>query len=395
MTRAKKARSIVRELSPELAPVASSLEDVVIGSNPVGIVVGWNKGAQDLYGYTAAEMIGQPIAIKIPERLHEESLQYLLDVCAAPLLRDESDRRRENGILVQLSLVFSPIRNSKGEIIGASTIASEIARGRRREECERLAAVVESSDDGIIGQSLNGTIFAWNPGAERLYGYSASEAVGKKIQMLLPPERANEESDILARIKLGERVDHFETVRMKKDGTEAHVSVTISPIRNSCGEIVGASKIARDITARKHAEDGFARSRQDLNEKSLMLRSVLDSISEGLVASDTKGNFVLSNPAAEAILHLGPIDVPKEEWAERYGLFLLDKITPFPLEQNPLARAIHGEASGAVMFVRHAALPDGIFLETNASPLKDTYGAVYGGVAAFRDITERMRSRTD
>jgi two-component system cell cycle sensor histidine kinase/response regulator CckA len=392
MTRAKKARSIVRELSPELAPVASSLEDVVIGSNPVGIVVGWNKGAQDLYGYTAAEMIGQPIAIKIPERLHEESLQYLLDVCAAPLLRDESDRRRENGILVQLSLVFSPIRNSKGEIIGASTIASEIARGRRREECERLAAVVESSDDGIIGQSLNGTIFAWNPGAERLYGYSASEAVGKKIQMLLPPERANEESDILARIKLGERVDHFETVRMKKDGTEAHVSVTISPIRNSCGEIVGASKIARDITARKHAEDGFARSRQDLNEKSLMLRSVLDSISEGLVASDTKGNFVLSNPAAEAILHLGPIDVPKEEWAERYGLFLLDKITPFPLEQNPLARAIHGEASGAVMFVRHAALPDGIFLETNASPLKDTYGAVYGGVAAFRDITERMRS---
>jgi two-component system cell cycle sensor histidine kinase/response regulator CckA len=392
MTRANKVQSKVRKPVRELSPVASSFDSGVIGSNFVGIVVGWNKGAQDLYGYTAEEMIGQPIGLVIPKHLHEESLQSLLDICARPLLRDETDRKSEETILVQVSLIVSSVRNSKGDIVGASTIAPAIAQRKRREECERLAAVVESSDDGIIGQSLDGTIFAWNLGAERLFGYSASEVLGKQIRMLLPPERANEESEILARIRRGERVDRLETVRLRKDGRKGHVSITISPIRDGSGEIVGASKIARDITARKQAEDELARSRQQLEDKTLMLQSVLDSISEGLVASDTEGRFVLWNPAAEAIVRLGALDVRKEEWAGRYGLFLPDKVTPLPLKQNPLARAIQGEASSAVMFVRHPMLAEGIFVEANAGPLKDKHGAVYGGVTAFRDITERMRS---
>jgi two-component system, cell cycle sensor histidine kinase and response regulator CckA len=393
MTGANKVSPVVRKRSRKSAPAASSLDHTITGSDLVGTVVGWNKGARDLYGYTAEEMMGQSVAIVIPEHLREEGLQSLLEVFGQPVPADnETVRKREQEILVQISLMVSPVRNSKGDIIGASTIAHATGQRKRREECERLAAVVESSDDAIIGQSLDGTIFAWNPGAERLFGYSASEAFGKQIRMLLPPERADEESAILARIKRGERVDHFETVRVKKEGGNVHVSVTISPIRNSQGEIVGASKIARDITARKQAEDEFSRSRQELEDKTLMLQSVLDSISEGLVATDAEGKFVLWNPAAKAIVRRGALNLRKEEWAERYGLFLPDKVTPFPLEQNPLARAIQGEASTAVMFVRHAALADGIFLEANASPLKDKHGAVYGGVTAFRDITERMRS---
>ena len=393
MTRANSARSTVRKRGRELAPAASCLDDAVIGSDLVGTVVGWNKGAQDLYGYTAEEMIGQSIAIVVPEHLREEGLQSLLEVFGQPLPADnETVRKREQEILVQVSLIVSPVRNSKGDIVGVSTVAHETARRKRREECERLASVVESSDDAIIGQSLEGTIFAWNPGAERLFGYSASEAFGKQVQMLLPPERANEESDILARIKRGERVDHFETVRVKKDGTNVLVSVTISPIRNGRGEIVGASKIARDITARKQTEDELSRSRQELEDKTLMLQSVLDTIPEGLVATDAEGRFLLWNPAAEAIIRLGALNLRKEEWAERYGLFLPDKVTPLPLQQNPLARAIQGEASGTVMFVRHPLLAAGIFVETNASPLKDKHGVVHGGVTAFRDISDRLRS---
>src|SRR6202041_72411 len=393
MTRANSARSTGRKRSRELAPAASCLDDAVIGSDLVGTVVGWNQGAQDLYGYTAEEMIGQSIAIVAPEHLREDGLQSLREVFGHPLPADnETVRKREQEILVQVSLIVSPVRNSKGDIVGASTMAHETARRKRREECERLASVVESSDDAIIGQSLEGTIFAWNPGAERLFGYSALEAFGKQVQMLLPPERANEESDILARIKRGERVDHFETVRVKKDGTNVLVSVTISPIRNGRGEIVGASKIARDITARKQTEDELSRSRQELEDKTLMLQSVLDTIPEGLVATDAEGRFLLWNPAAEAIIRLGALNLRKEEWAERYGLFLPDKVTPLPLEQNPLARAIQGEASGTVMFVRHPLLAAGIFVETNASPLKDKYGVVHGGVTAFRDISDRLRS---
>jgi PAS domain S-box-containing protein len=138
---------------------------------------------------------------------------------------------------------------------------SQTMLSRQEEEVRgRLAALVESSDDAIIAKSLDGTITSWNPGAERLFGYFSSEVVGKSMRMLLPPERANEESDILARIGRGERVDHFQTVRVRKDGTTIEVSVTISPIKDGRGAIVGASKIARDITGRKRAEDALKQS---------------------------------------------------------------------------------------------------------------------------------------
>jgi PAS domain S-box-containing protein len=131
---------------------------------------------------------------------------------------------------------------------------------RRVKQLERLAAVIDSSDDAIIAKDLNGKINAWNHGAEKVFGYSASEAVGKSMLMLLPPERVDEESDILARVKRGESVEHFETIRVRKDGTTINISATISPIKDSGGVIVGASKIARDITDRKSAEEALHQS---------------------------------------------------------------------------------------------------------------------------------------
>lgn len=127
-----------------------------------------------------------------------------------------------------------------------------------------LAAVVESSDDAIISKNLDGVIDTWNSGAERILGYSSSEAIGRPASMLLPPERANEESEILARIRLGETVDHFETVRVGKNGQRIDVSVTISPIKDQAGAIVGASKIARDISQRREAEQAVRLSEERL-----------------------------------------------------------------------------------------------------------------------------------
>ncbi len=148
-----------------------------------------------------------------------------------------------------------PTLSTEGKPRQYVAIRADITERKRTEEVrERLAAVVESSQDAIISKTLDGTITAWNPGAERLFGYSSSEALGKPIRMLVPPERSNEESEILARIGRGERVDHFETARVRKDGKKIDVSATISPIRDSSGAIVGASKIARDITERKRAE---------------------------------------------------------------------------------------------------------------------------------------------
>jgi PAS domain S-box-containing protein len=118
----------------------------------------------------------------------------------------------------------------------------------------RLAALVESSDDAIVSKDLNGIITSWNQGAERVFGYAAGEAIGQPITMLFPPDRLTEEDMVLSRIRRGERVDHFDTVRRRKDGVLIDVSLTISPIRDANGRIVGASKIARDVTDRKRVE---------------------------------------------------------------------------------------------------------------------------------------------
>jgi PAS domain S-box-containing protein len=119
---------------------------------------------------------------------------------------------------------------------------------------QRIASIVESSDDAIVSKDLNGVIISWNKGAERIFGYMAEEVVGKPITILIPPDRQDEEPRILERIRRGERVDHYETVRMRKHGSRVDISLTISPVKNTEGKIIGASKVARDITERKRSE---------------------------------------------------------------------------------------------------------------------------------------------
>jgi PAS domain S-box-containing protein len=128
------------------------------------------------------------------------------------------------------------------------------ARAEQMDTANRLAAIVEGSDDAIVSKDLNGIIVTWNAGAERLFGYAATEIIGKPITILIPPDLHGEEPIILARIRRGERIEHYETVRRRKDGSAVDISLSVSPIKNAAGEIVGASKIARDITERKQAE---------------------------------------------------------------------------------------------------------------------------------------------
>jgi PAS domain S-box-containing protein len=153
-----------------------------------------------------------------------------------------------------------------------------------------LSAIVDSSDDAIIGKDLNGTITSWNKSAERLFGYTAEELVGKSITLLIPPDRQNEEPEILARLRMGERVDHFETLRRRKDGTLLDISLTISTVKNARGETIGASKTARDTTEAKRA---------DRNNR--LLSAIVDSSDDAIISKDLNGTITSWNCSAERL----------------------------------------------------------------------------------------------
>lgn len=163
------------------------------------------------------------------------------------------------------------LRDAEGKITGGINLLVDIsdrklAQRTAGREARLLSAIVDSSDDAIISKDLTGTITSWNKGAERLFGYTAEEIVGRSVTLLIPSDRQDEEPRIIERLKAGERVDHFETLRRRKDGTLLNISLTISPVRDENGKIIGASKIARDITQQKRAEAEIRRANQDLEQ---------------------------------------------------------------------------------------------------------------------------------
>jgi PAS domain S-box-containing protein len=203
-----------------------------------------------LFGYSADEAIGQPVTMLIPEDRIDEEPGILARIRQGENIEHyETVRKTKDGRLIDLSLTVSPIHDETGRVIGASKVARNISDRRQAEAAlVQYASIVESSSDAIISKDLNGIIQSWNHGAEVVFGYTADEAVGKHVTMLMPEDRVNEEPGIIERIRRGERVDHYETVRQRKDGTLIDISLNVSPVRNAYGVIIGASKIARDIT---------------------------------------------------------------------------------------------------------------------------------------------------
>ena len=239
-----------------LAAIVDSSDDAIVSKTLDGIITSWNPAAERIFGYTAAEAVGQSIFIIIPPDRVEEERDVLARLRAGQSIDHfETVRRRKDGTLTNISLSVSPVRDARGRVIGASKIARDIGDRRRLDEVlALLGAIVDSSDDAIVSKTLNGIVTSWNRAAERLFGFTAAEAVGQSILLIIPPERRAEEDMVLARVRAGEAVDHFETVRRRKDGSLVDISLTVSPMRDSQGRVIGASKIARDVSARKRLE---------------------------------------------------------------------------------------------------------------------------------------------
>lgn len=359
-----------------LAAIVQNSEDAIISKTLDGVITSWNRAAERIFGYAAEEIIGQSIERIIPpERLQEE--KYILGRLSRGerVEHYETERTTRDGRRLSVSLTSSPIRDAQGEIIGVAKIARDITERKKAEEAAlRLAALVESSDDAIITKTLDGIITSWNKSAERMYGYSASEAVGKSIVILIPHDRIDEEPAIINRLKRGEKIEQYETVRKRKDGTLLDVSLTVSPIKDLNGQTIGASKIARDITARKRADEARFR-----------LAAVVESSDDAIIAKTLDGIITNWNRGAERIFGY------MAEEMIGHAITVLFPPERLPEEAAVIAKIRRGERLEHFETVRRRKDGRLIDVSLTVSPIKDPLGKVIGASKIARDITDRKK----
>jgi PAS domain S-box-containing protein len=267
-----------------LAAVVSSSDDVIIGMDNHGVITSWNPAAERILGHLAAEAIGQSMHLVMPPELRTREDAIFGRLRGGETIdRYDTERLHKDGRRIPVAVTVSAIIGADGEIIGGLEIARDISQSKRLErDARHLAAIVESSDDAIVSKDLNGIVISWNGAAEQMFGFSAAEMAGQSIRLLIPGDRQPEEDDVLSRIRRGERVEHYETVRRRKDGSAIPVSLTVSPIRNADGKIIGASKIVRDISDRKRAEEERQRLLSIANDASRLKDEFLATLSHEL-----------------------------------------------------------------------------------------------------------------
>jgi PAS domain S-box-containing protein len=258
----------VESLPYALALIRATLEataDGILATDSEGRITNWNTKFVAMWGMPL-ELIAlrdvQKVRAFIAQQL-KDSERYLARIAEIEASREKSFDLLE---LADERLIerYSDIISIEERVVGRVWNFRDVTQHHESDLIpRRLAAIVDSSDDAIIGKDLNGIITSWNQGAERIFGYSAEEMIGASIMRLIPPERQGEEEEILSCLKRGERFEHFETVRITKEGRQLHVSLTISPIKDANGRVVGASKIARDITDRKLSEEALREARKN------------------------------------------------------------------------------------------------------------------------------------
>jgi len=276
-----------------LAAIVGSSDDAIIGKDLNGIITDWNSAAEELFGYTAEEVIGRHISTIAPPGREGEMADIIRRISKGErVYHFETQRRHKDGHLVDISLTVSPIHDLDGRVVGASKIARDIGEEKRgRAQRGLLAAIVNSSDDAIISKDLDGIVTSWNAAAERLFGYSADEMVGKPIFAIAVPGREEDMRAILERIRRGERVEHYETQRRHKDGSIKDISLTVSPIYDGHGRMIGASKISRDISERRLAEQRLRLLMSELDHRAKNVLAVAQAILR-LTRADTLPDFI-------------------------------------------------------------------------------------------------------
>lgn len=372
--------------------LAATLEHAGVGIYEVdaqGQLLHVNPHMAALMGHATEDLIGRSIFDKThAEDVDADLAQFRRQVAGVvDGYTIEKRIRRKDGSYFWAAVTSSSVRDAQGDFLYAVRVAHDVTDRKAAERAAyHLAAIVESSGDAIASKDLNGTITTWNRGAERIFGYTAEEAVGRPVTILIPPNRLDEEPEILRRIRRGERIDHYETVRQRKDGTLIDISLTVSPILDARGRVVGASKIARDVTERKRIES-------KLQESERRLQELLSAIPAAIYTTDADGVLTYFNEAAVALAGRTP-RIGEDKWCVAWKLQKPDG-SPLPHEECPMAIALKEERA-----IRNAEAvverPDGSCVPVIPcpSPLRDENGKVIGAINMLVDISERKQAET-
>ena len=383
-----KAQAEVAEQRERLQVTLNSIGDAVMATDAEGRVTFANKVALSLLRSSESEVLGRPLDEVF--RIVNEYTRAKVESPVAKVLREgtvvglanHTVLIAQDGTEVPIDDSGAPIRAADGVTLGTVLVFRDITERRQAERAkERLASVVESSEDAIITKSLDGIITSWNSGAERVFGYPAPEAIGQPISIIAAPGRADEMRDILNRIRSGGHIDHYQTLRRTKSGKIIHISLTVSPVVDERGQVTGASKIARDITPQVEAQAELAEQRE-------RLRVTLNSIGDGVLTTDTAGRVSYLNPVAEKLTgwpSAAAIGKPLDE------IFQIVNEESRRSVENPVTKALRegqivGLANHTVLITREGKE---LSIDDSASPIRDASGDMVGVVLTFRDVTEK------
>jgi len=263
--------------------------DSIITVTVDGIITSWNPAAERVFGYTKSEIIGKPSSLLSPIDRLDKTRRALTKLRGGqPVENLETSRVRKDGRVIPVWVTAAPILDEDGAVVGVTATHRDVTEMKRAfEVAARMTSIVEHSDHAIFDRTLEGVITSWNPAAERMYGYTRAEIVGRSIDMLIGVDGSEEIKSILARIRAGELLENFETIRIRKDGTLFPVSLTISPMRDPDGSVVGVSTTARDMSERRKATE----SARSLTTQENMLSTVMRSAHIGFVLAGTDGRI--------------------------------------------------------------------------------------------------------
>lgn len=391
VVRALQAENAERNERQRFETTLASIGDAVVATDAQGRVTFANRIALSLMRCTESDIAGKPLDGVF--RIVNEFTREVVQSPAARALREgaivglasDTVLIARDGAEVPIDDSAAPIRSGGGAARGTVMVFRDVTERRRAEAAGRLlAAIVESSDDAIFSEDLNGVITSWNRGAERMFGYSAGEIIGRPISMLAPPGHVEEVSEILERLRRGEHIENYHTIRRTKAGRQIHASLVISPLIDAAGRIAGASKIVRDITAQIEAQKEVAEQRE-------RLRVTLASIGDAVLATDAVGRVSYLNPVAERLTGWTSAEASGQPLEDVFRI--VNEESRLPVE-NPAAKVLRvghvvGLANHTLLIARGGKE---IAIDDSAAPIRDASGGVTGVVLVFRDISEKREA---